>query len=231
MLKKILIALAVTIAAFLAYAATRPDTYTVERSTEIAAPAAVVFDQLDDFRSFAEWSPWDKLDPDMQKTFDGPQSGVGASYSWQGNDEVGKGRMTIVESQPPSAIDYKLEFIEPFTAEAQTEFEVVPQGGGAARVRWTMAGNNDFMSKVFGVFIDMDAAIGKDFEKGLGSLKAQSETEAKKAAEAEAAAQAARLKTEAEAAAQAAATGADGAAPTPADPAPAGAEPEHEKQR
>ena len=233
MLKKILIALAVLIAAFLGYAATRPDTYAVERSAEIAAPITIVFDQLDDFRSFAEWSPWDKLDPSMQKTFEGPQSGVGASYTWQGNDEVGKGRMTIVESQPPSAIEYKLEFIEPFTAEAQTKFEVTPQGADAARVRWQMAGKNNFMSKVFGVFMDMDTAIGKDFEKGLASLEAQSEAEAKKAVEADAAAQAARLKTEAEAAAQAAATGTGAAAappPTPADPAPANADPAGKKR-
>ena len=233
MLKKILIALAVMIAAFLAYAATRPDAYTVERSADIAAPAPIVFDQLDDFRSFAAWSPWDKLDPSMQKTFDGPQSGVGASYSWQGNDEVGKGRMTIVESQPPSAIEYKLEFIEPFTAEAQTGFEVAPQGADAARVRWQMAGTNNFMSKVFGVFMDMDAAIGKDFEKGLANLKAQSEAEAKKTAEADAAAQAVRLKTEAEAAAQAAATANDAdaaTAPTPADPSPTAARAGGKKQ-
>jgi uncharacterized protein YndB with AHSA1/START domain len=222
MFKKILIALAVVIAAFLVYAATRPDSYSVERSALIAAPAPVVFDQLDDFKSWSAWSPWDKLDPSMQKTFDGPASGVGASYAWQGNKDVGKGKMTIVDSRPPHAITYRLEFIEPFTAEAQSAFEVAPQGDAAARVRWQMTGTNNFMSKVFGVFMDMDSAIGKDFEKGLASLKEQAETEAKRAAEADAGAQAARLKTEAEANAVAADTAPGAApAPTPADPSPA----------
>jgi hypothetical protein len=218
MLKRIAIIVALLVAGLLAFAATRPDSYTVERSAEIAAPAAIVFDQLDDFRSWSAWSPWDKLDPNMNKTFSGPQSGVGASYAWQGNDEVGKGRMTVVESDPPKEITYKLEFIEPFAAVAHSGFEIAPQGERAASVRWQMQGTNNFVSKLFGIFFDMDAAIGKDFEKGLASLKAQAETEAKKLAEAEAAAQAARLKTEAEAAAAAANAQPGAPSPTPADP-------------
>jgi hypothetical protein len=196
MLKKILITVGVVIAAFLAYAATRPDSYAVERAAVIEAPAAIVFDQLDDFRSWGQWSPWDKLDPGMTKTYEGPESGVGAGYSWQGNSEVGKGRMTIVESSPPREIEYKLEFIEPFSAVAETEFEVEPKGENASSVRWRMEGKNDFMAKVFGVFMDMDAAIGADFEKGLASLKTIAETQAKQAA-----AQAAQAAAQAQAAA------------------------------
>jgi hypothetical protein len=224
MIKKISIGLVAVLAAFLVYAATRPDSYAVERSAKVRAPAAVVFDQLDDFKSWAAWSPWDRLDPNMSKTFEGPGSGVGASYAWQGNDQVGKGKMTIVESRPPEKVEYKLEFIEPFSAVASTELEVTKEGDDAARVRWVMTGTNDFMAKVFGVFMDMDAAIGKDFEQGLANLAAQSETEARKRAETEAAAQTARLKTEGEAAAANDADAAAGAPPaTPADPSPGAA--------
>ena len=208
MLKKILSAVAVVIAAFLAYAATRPDSYAVERTGVIDAPSAIVFDQLDDFRSWSEWSPWDKLDPSMTKIFEGPESGVGASYSWQGNDKVGKGKMTIVDSSPPRAVAYKLEFLEPFSAVASTRFEVTPQGENASSVRWRMEGTNDFMAKAFGIFMDMDAAIGADFEKGLASLKAVSERQAKQAAAQAAQAQAQAAQAQAQAQAAQAAAGA-----------------------
>jgi hypothetical protein len=121
------------------------------------------------------------------------------------------------ESSPPTQIQYKLEFIEPFSAVAQTTFQIAPEGDTAARVRWAMEGSNNFMSKVFGIFMDMDAAIGADFEKGLANLKAQSEAEAKRIAQAAAAAQAARLKT----AAEAEALQGQAATKTPADPSPA----------
>src|SRR4051794_22809904 len=121
MLKKILVVLGLGIAGFVAFVATRPDTYRVERSQKIAAPADVVFAQLDNFKSWGAWSPWDKRDPNMKKTFDGPARGVGASYSWQGNDKVGQGKMTIADMTPPkpgqadaAGISYRLEFIKPF---------------------------------------------------------------------------------------------------------------------
>src|SRR4029077_14764296 len=110
MLKKILIGVVVVVAGFLAFAATRPDTYHVERSTQIAAPTAMVFEQLEDLRAWAAWSPWDKRDPEMKKTFDGPPKGVGASYSWEGNKQVGKGKMEVTETQPPTQIKYRLTF-------------------------------------------------------------------------------------------------------------------------
>jgi len=219
MIKKILVGLFIVIGGFFAFAATRPGTYHVERSTKVDAPASLVFAQLDDFKSWAAWSPWEKMDPNMQKTFTGPPEGVGASYSWQGNDKVGKGKMTITGSQPVTGIKYKLEFIEPFAAVAESDFSLVPQGDQAVKVVWAMDGTNDLMGKVFGIFMNMDAAIGADFERGLTSLKAIAEGEAKmqfeqaEAAKARAAADAvAKVQAEATAAAVAAEAAATAAA-------------------
>ncbi len=205
MLKKILIGLVVVVGGFFGFAATRPGTYRVERALKIEAPAAVVFAQLDDMKAWAAWSPWDKLDPQMKKTFDGPAKGVGAGYAWQGNDKVGKGKMAVTDSQAPTQIKYRLEFIEPFAAVATTGFALAPDGDKAVGVTWSMAGTNDLMGKVFGIFMDMDKTIGADFEKGLLGLKDVSETEAAK----QVAAAAAAAKAQAEAAATAAKAQAD----------------------
>src|SRR4051812_31489488 len=124
MVKKLSLVLLVALVAVVAFAATRPDTYRVERTTKIAAPAPIIFAQLDDFKAWAAWSPWEKIDPSMTRTFSGPPSGVGSSYAWAGNSKAGKGKMTIVESQPPSLIKYRLEFIEPFTSVANTTFAI-----------------------------------------------------------------------------------------------------------
>jgi uncharacterized protein YndB with AHSA1/START domain len=217
MFKKILIALVVVVAGFLAFAATRPDSYRVERSTKIDAPASVVFSQLEDFKAWQAWSPWEKRDPAMKKTYEGPPTGVGSSYSWVGNKEVGKGKMTIVASEPPSQIKYRLEFIEPFTAVANTAFTLAPEGGKTAAVTWVMDGTNNLVGKIFSVFMNMDTSIGADFEKGLAGLKAVSESEARKqeATQAQAAAVAAAqaAKVAADAAAAAAVVAADAANP------------------
>jgi hypothetical protein len=214
MLKKILIALVIVVAGFLTFAATRPDTYRVERSAKIDAPATVIFSQLEDFKAWPAWSPWDKRDPAMKKTYEGPATGVGSTYSWEGNKEVGKGRMAIVASEPPSQIRYHLEFIEPFAAVANTAFTLAPEGGKSVAVTWAMDGTNNLMGKVFGIFMNMDTAIGADFEKGLASLKTISEAEAEKQSVAKA--QAAAI-----AAAQAAKVAAD-AALAAAEAAPKG---------
>jgi len=204
MFKKILILLVLAVGGFLGYAATRPDTFHVERSQAIEAPAPVVFAQLDNFKNWAVWSPWEKLDPDMKKTFEGPDSGIGAIYSWQGNKEVGKGNMKIMDAKPPTEITYRLEFIEPFAAVSETGFVLSPEGENATSLTWRMDGKNDFMAKVFGVFMDTEKMIGADFEKGLAALKTVSEEAAQKQAaeakaEAEAAAAEAAAKAEAEA--------------------------------
>lgn len=197
MFKKIAIVLVVLIGGFLAFAATRPATYHVERSTSIAAPAEVVYGNVDNFKTWSVWSPWDKMDPQMQKTFSGPERGVGASYAWQGNKKVGKGSMTITAVEPAKSATYRLEFLEPFAAVATTLFTITPEGENASKITWAMDGHNNFAGKIFSVFMNMDQAIGTDFEKGLAALKILAEDQAKRQAEAAAAAKA---KAEAEAA-------------------------------
>jgi hypothetical protein len=209
MFKRILIGLVVVVGAVLIYASTRPNTYHVERATKIDAPATVVFSQLEDFKAWGAWSPWEKLDPNMKKTYDGPPKGIGASYAWEGNNKVGAGKMTIKDAKAPTSISYELQFIKPFNAVAATTFTLAPEGDKATRATWAMDGQNTFIGKVFGLFMNMDKAIGADFERGLAGLKTVSETEAKK--QAEAAAQAAKQEAEAAAAAAAKAQAAEAA--------------------
>lgn len=192
MLKKILIVLVVLVAGVLIFASTRPDHYHVDRSVTIAAPPAVIFAQLEDFKKWPAWSPWEKRDPQMKKSFEGPPTGVGSSYSWQGNKEVGKGKMTIIHSEPPQHIRLRLEFMEPFAAVATSGFELSPQGGNTV-VTWGMDGTNNLISKIFSLAMDMDKMIGGDFESGLASLKGLSEAEAARRAQAESQANAAAL--------------------------------------
>jgi uncharacterized protein YndB with AHSA1/START domain len=169
MLKKILIGVAALVAIFVVVVATRPATYTVERSATVAAPPATVFALVDDFQAWERWSPWEDLDPNMKRTFGGPPSGVGARYGWVGNEDVGEGEMTIVASRPPEAIDIDLHFVAPFESSSRTEFRFQPDGDGT-KVTWRMTGENNFVSKAFTLFMDMDAMIGGDFEKGLAGL-------------------------------------------------------------
>jgi hypothetical protein len=172
MLKKVLLALAVLIVGFVAYAATRPDKYHVERSTTIHAPADLVYAHMADLKSFGEWSPWDKRDPNMKKTYSAATTGVGATYSWQGNKEVGSGKMTITEAKPPTLVREKLEFIEPFASVADVGFDVVPAGTDEVKATWSMDGDSSkLLMKAMGVFMNMDKMIGKDFDDGLANLK------------------------------------------------------------
>jgi carbon monoxide dehydrogenase subunit G len=158
------------IVAFLAYVATRPSTFEVKRTTDIAAPPARVFGFLDDFHNWGQWSPWDKMDPDMQRTHSGPAKGKGAQYAWSGNKKVGQGRMEILEATPSSHVKVDLEFIAPFKARNLSLFDLQPSGSGT-RINWRMTGNLNFMMKLMHVFMNMDKMVGKDFEKGLASLK------------------------------------------------------------
>lgn len=201
MFKRILIVLVVIIAGFVAFAATRPGSYRVERSARMDAPAAIVFAQLEDLRAWSAWSPWEGKDPLMTKTFEGPAKGVGAGYMWQGNDKVGEGKMTITDSRPPSDVKLRLEFIKPFAAVATTELTVQPDSAGSCTVTWAMEGTNNLIAKMFGLFMNMDTMIGNDFDKGLAALKQLAESEARKQ---EAAAAAAKAAADAAAAAAAA---------------------------
>lgn len=179
MAKKIALAIAAALAALLVLVATRPGTFHVERSTTISAPPEVVFAQIDDFHEWRAWSPWEHIDPELARTYDGPQAGVGASYSWSSkNDKVGKGRMTILESKKPSVVRIELAFLEPFTATNTATFTITPAGQGT-EVRWAMDGSNNFAAKAMLLVMDMDKLVGGDFEKGLASMKAAAEAKAR----------------------------------------------------
>jgi len=174
MWKKILIGVVAVIAVILIAAAFQPDDYRVTRNTAIAAEPAKVFALVDDFHEWTKWSPWEKLDPNMTRSFEGPASGNGAVYSWQGNGDVGKGKMTITASQPTERVGIKLEFIEPFASVADTSFTLKPAGGGT-EVEWAMTGQHTFVSKLMCLFMSMDKMIGPDFEKGLAQMKTVAE--------------------------------------------------------
>jgi len=156
--------------------AMQPAEFSLTRTATMTAPPAAAFEQVNDFHNWQAWSPWEKLDPALQRTYEGPTAGKGAVYSWLGNAEVGEGRMTITESRPNELIRINLEFIKPFESNNVTEFTFKPEGDGTA-VAWTMSGKNNFMSKAFHLFVDMDAMLGADFEKGLAAMKAKVEGE------------------------------------------------------
>jgi polyketide cyclase/dehydrase/lipid transport protein len=176
MLKKIALAVAALIAVFAAVVASRPPHYKVARSTLVQAPAPAVYARVADFHAWEKWSPWEKLDPGMQKVFSGSDGAPGATYAWKGNDKVGEGRMTVLEARPPEALGIRLEFVKPFASACTTGFQFAPQQAGT-QVTWTMEGDNDFIGKAFSLFLDMDRMIGGDFERGLASLKALAEAD------------------------------------------------------
>jgi uncharacterized protein YndB with AHSA1/START domain len=162
------------IAAVLVFAATRPDDFVVRREADIAAPPQKVFTLINDFGQWVKWSPWEKMDATMQKTFSGSASGKGAVYQWKGNKKVGEGRMEILDSAAPSSVKIDLQFLVPFKAHNQTVFTVAPTAGGS-HVVWSMSGKKIFMMKLMGVFMDMDKMVGKDFESGLAAMKTEAE--------------------------------------------------------
>lgn len=167
----IFLALAIIAILFLVLLAGRPDEFKVMRSAAMAASPATVFEQVNDFHKWEAWSPWAKLDPACKNTFSGAAAGRDADFAWDGNNKVGAGRMTITDSQSPDLIRINLEFLRPFKSTNTTEFTFRPQGNQTL-VTWTMSGKNNLMSKVFGLFMDCDKMVGKDFEKGLASMKA-----------------------------------------------------------
>ncbi|RKG83611.1 polyketide cyclase [Corallococcus sp. CA049B] len=211
MFKKIAIGVVAVLALLAGFITTRPDTYTVTRTTTVPGAPDVAFGLVNDFHQWNQWSPWDNLDPNMKKTFGGAESGVGATYGWVGNNDVGEGRMTILEATADASVRIKLEFVKPFEDSSITTFTFKPASDGTT-VTWTMAGEHTFVSKAMCLFMDMDQMIGKDFEKGLASMKTAAQAEATKRAEAEAARKVAEAKAAEEAAAAAAPAV---AAPTP----------------
>jgi len=177
----VLILIAVAVVALLAYASSRPDTFRIERSIRIAAPMLQVAEQIDDFHEWGKGSPWEHIDPTMQRKFSGADAGVGAVYEWEGTGKVGAGRMEITEMRSGSErglISIKLDFFKPFKASNTAEFLMKPSDSGTD-LTWAMFGPSPFMSKLMGVFMDMDKMVGKDFETGLESLKKNAEQAAK----------------------------------------------------
>jgi uncharacterized protein YndB with AHSA1/START domain len=174
MLKTTLIVIAVIVVAFVIVVALQPSEFRVARSATIAAPATVVFAQVNDFHKWEAWSPWAKLDPAAKNSFEGPSAGTGAIFRWSGNNEVGEGSMTITESRPSDRIRIKLDFTKPFEATNTTEFTFEPKGSQTV-VTWSMSGTNNFIAKAFCLFNNMDKMLGGQFEKGLAQMASAAE--------------------------------------------------------
>lgn len=164
----------VVVAGVLIYAATKPDSFRVERTATIKAPPGKVYAEIANLRGWSAWSPYEKKDPGMERAFSGAESGKGAVYAWDGNKDVGQGRMEIVEATPPSKIAIKLDFIKPIEGHNMAEFTLVPAGDNTT-VTWAMYGPSPYVAKVMGTLFDLDKMIGNDFEAGLATLKTVAE--------------------------------------------------------
>ncbi|MFZ4542184.1 MAG: SRPBCC family protein [Rickettsiales bacterium] len=171
MLKRILLFFAVVMAFVAILAATQPADYRVERSLSMKATPAAIYAQVNDLHKWERWSPWARIDPNAKSSFNGPDSGKGASMSWDGNMDVGKGTMTISESMPNKSVQLKLVFDKPLPGEADSEILLTPEASGT-KVTWSMSGKKDFMGKLMGLIMDCDKMIGDQYEKGLANLKA-----------------------------------------------------------
>jgi len=174
MLVKILIGVAIVVVILVIVIATRPSTFRIERSIKISAPPSSAFALVNDFHRWSVWSPWEKMDPNLERSYEGASSGQGSVYSWNGNKKVGQGRMTIEQSRENSKIVIKLEFLRPFKQTNTATFTFTPEADGTT-VRWAMDGRNNFLGKTFHMLIDMDKMVGNDFERGLTAMKEQAE--------------------------------------------------------
>ena len=173
----ILTVLFIVIIGFMTIVAMRPSDFRVTRSMAMLAPPEAVFAQVNDFHKWEAWSPWAKIDPAMKQTYEGAPEGVGAIYNWEGNMEVGSGRITMIESRPNDFIQLRLEFFKPMKGVNTAEFTFKPEGEQTV-VTWTMFGKNNFICKAFQLFMSMDKMIGDQFEKGLSDMKAIVERQA-----------------------------------------------------
>jgi len=174
MIKTISIVVVLALAALLLYAAVRPDTFSVQRSLRIQAPAEKIHPLIADLHRFNSWNPYDRKDPNMKGRYRGPAAGPGAAYDFEGNSQVGKGSIEIVQVQAPRQVTMQLRMIEPMKGLNRVDFTLAPQGD-ATEVTWAMQGRSPFIARLIGVFVDMDAMIGRDFEAGLAGLKTLAE--------------------------------------------------------
>ena len=170
----VVLVLTVGAGAVLAYAATSPDTLHVQRATRIAAPPEKIFAFINDFRRWGAWSPYEKIDPAMKRTFSGPASGKGAVYAFEGNSKVGAGRLEITDASAPAKVRLTLDMIKPIAGRNVIEFALEPQGG-ATNVLWTMHGRKPLIARLLAAFCSIDRMIGEQFEEGLANLKAAAE--------------------------------------------------------
>ena len=170
----IVVLVVVPLAAILIFAATKPDTFRVQRATSIKAPPERIFPLIADFHGWGAWSPYEKLDPAMRRTFSGAANGKGAVYEWDSDGKAGKGRMEITDAPAPSKVTIKLDFFKPFEAHNIAEFTLEPRGD-STDITWAMYGPNLYIAKVMSIFFNMDRMMGKDFETGLANLKARAE--------------------------------------------------------
>lgn len=169
------LALAAAAAGVLVYAGTRPDEFRVERRLRIAAPAERLWTLVGELRAFNRWNPYERKDPQRTSHYSGPAQGPGSRYDWDGR-QIGRGSLEITGQQPGRAVQMRLDFVKPFEAHNTAEFALQPLADGATEVRWAMQGPATFLSKLMGVFVDMDAMVGRDFEAGLQNLRALAES-------------------------------------------------------
>ena len=169
----IVVVVVVAIAGILLYAATKPDSFRVQRAVLVNAPPDTVFPLLNDIKAWTVWSPYEKKDPAMKRTYGAVTAGKGATYAWDGDKNVGQGSIEIVESGPRKIL-LKLDFVKPFEAHNMGEFLLEPKGNSTS-VTWATYGPSPYISKVIGTFMNIDDMIGRDFEKGLADLKAAAE--------------------------------------------------------
>lgn len=169
MLIPILIALVLIVVVLVIIVALQPADFCITRSATINATPEKVFPMVNDFHRWDDWSPWAKIDPAMKSTYSGSPAGEGAIYEWSGNNKVGQGRMTLLQSKPHEYVHIRLEFMKPFQATNKTEFILKPEGN-TTHLTWKMSGKNNFMAKAFALIMNMDKLVGKDFEKGLSQL-------------------------------------------------------------
>jgi len=174
MLKIVALVVVVLIAGVLIAAATKPDTFRVQRATSIKAPPEKIFALINDFHSWGSWSPYERLDPTMKRTYTGRANGKGSVYEWEGNRNVGKGRVEITDTTPPSNVTIKLDMVKPFEAHNIVEFTLEAKGN-STNAKWAMDGQNSYMAKVMSLLFSMDSMVGGQFEEGLANLKTVAE--------------------------------------------------------
>lgn len=171
MIKKILLGLGAALIVFLIYVSTKPSAFHYERSAVINASAEKIYPYLNNFKIGGQWSPYEKMDPSMKKTYSGPEMGVGAKMDFDGNKDVGSGHLEILKVEPNSLVELRLEMLKPMHASNLIQYKLTPEGTGT-RFTWSMSGEGGFMGKLVSVLIDCEKMVGDQFSQGIENLKA-----------------------------------------------------------